>query len=62
MSRRDETKTTAELTDEELEQKGRPLPDREAMSIIAPGYEEPVPVDPLPDPWEHEMPDDRLEQ
>ena len=62
MSRRDKKKTDAELTQEELAQEGRPLPDREAMSIIAPGYEEPVPVDPLPDPWAGETPDDRLEQ
>jgi hypothetical protein len=37
--------------DEVEEQEGELLPDREAMSIITPGYEQPVPpefLDPLP--------------
>jgi hypothetical protein len=40
----DETRT--DLTDEELEaQQAEPLPDREAMSIVTPGFERPVPID-----------------
>jgi hypothetical protein len=42
-----EPKTDADsLTDEELEaQAGEELPDREAMSIITPGFDRPVPID-----------------
>jgi len=38
------------LSEEELrKQKGEPLPDREAMSIVTPGFERPMPLEPLPD-------------
>jgi hypothetical protein len=49
MSQRDEQKPTEpELTEEEVEQsEGEPLPDRESMFVISPGFEEPVPVDPV---------------
>jgi hypothetical protein len=50
----DEPKSTQELTDEELEQAdGKPLPDREAMSILPVadplGGDIPVPVEPRDD-------------
>jgi hypothetical protein len=39
-----------ELTPEELDKvEAEPLPDREAMSIITPGFDRPVPID--GDPW-----------
>ena len=62
MSQRDDQKPTEpELTEEELEQnEGEPLPDRETMFVISPGYDQPVPVNPLIGP--EEVPDDRLEQ
>jgi hypothetical protein len=67
MTKREAKPTEAELSDKELEdQEGRPLPDREAMSLITPNPEMPVPVDeiqdPLPFPGHHEVPDDRLEE
>jgi hypothetical protein len=40
---------TEPLTEEELEdQDAEQLPDREAMSIITPGFERPVPLDGIP--------------
>jgi hypothetical protein len=40
----DETRT--DLTEEELEaQRAEQLPDRQAMSIITPGFDRPVPLD-----------------
>jgi hypothetical protein len=59
--------TESEVSGEELEQQeGRPLPDREAMSLITPlpGYDQPVPLEDLTTPGEtpEEAPDDRYEQ
>ena len=42
----DETPNPEDLTEEELAaQRGEELPDRQAMSIVTPGFERPVPLD-----------------
>lgn len=45
----DPTPKPDEVTDDELEaHRGEELPDRQAMSIISPGIERPVPLDGIP--------------
>jgi len=45
----DKTPKPDEVTEEELEtHRGEELPDRQAMSIITPGFERPVPLDGIP--------------
>lgn len=45
----DNTPKPDEVTEEELEtHRGEELPDRQAMSIITPGFERPVPLDGIP--------------
>ena len=46
----DKTRTPEDVTDEELEdQRAEELPDRQAMSILTPGFERPVPLDGIPE-------------
>jgi hypothetical protein len=53
----DQTPEPDDLTEEEIEaNRGEELPDRQAMMIVTPGFERPIPVDGVPFPPETNPP------